>query len=206
MGPDAFTTGRAPAVPVRLMIGLSEAVLVAEKFFASVFMALVLGLILLNVITRYTGMPLYWVDEAAVYAMVWLGFLGASALTRLRLDFSVTLLSDKLSEVHARRMKAVASMLVAVFAFALGYMCWRWMDPLGIAAAGFDAKAYAGQTFNFLYTEQTQTLRWPTWLVSLIIPIFAVTMLIHAVANILEDLGFSPIRPRPGFDHAEGVN
>ncbi|CAD7035593.1 TRAP transporter small permease [Pseudorhizobium endolithicum] len=197
---------KTPAAPVRLVVGLSEAVLVFEKVLAGAFMALVLGLILLNVITRYTGVPLYWVDEAAVYAMVWLAFVGASALTRLRLDFSVTLLSDKLSEVHARRLKAAASLFIAVFAFALGYMCWRWMDPLGIAAAGFDAKAYAGQTFNFLYTEQTQTLRWPTWMVSLIIPIFAATMLIHGLANLLEDLGFAPVRSRPGFDHAEGVN
>jgi len=122
-------------------------------------MALLLALILMNVVTRYAGMPLYWVDEAAVYAMVWLAFIGASALTRLRLDFSVTLLSDKLSEENARRLKAVASLFGTVFAFALAVMCWRWMDPVGIASAGFDAKSYAGQTFNFLYTEKTQTLR-----------------------------------------------
>nr|WP_245419744.1 TRAP transporter small permease subunit [Phyllobacterium salinisoli] len=169
-------------------------------------MALILTLILANVATRYAGAPLYWVDEAAVYAMVWLAFIGASALTRLRLDFSVTLISDKLSRNNARRMKAVASLFGAVFAFALGVMCWRWMDPVGIASAGFDAKVYAGQSFNFLYTEQTQTLRWPTWAVSIVIPIFAATMLVHTLANLLEDLGLSPPRSHPGFTSAEGVN
>jgi TRAP-type C4-dicarboxylate transport system permease small subunit len=199
-------SGGAPVAPVRLVVGLSEAVLVVEKLVLSILMALVLGLILLNVVTRYAGVPLYWVDEAAVYAMVWLAFIGASALTRLRLDFSVTLLSDNLSKANARRMKAFASLFGTIFAFALCVMCWRWMDPIGIAAAGFDAKAYAGATFNFLYTEQTQTLRWPTWAISLVVPLFAITMFVHGIANFIEDLGFAPVLRRPDFDHAEGVN
>ncbi|MBB2971906.1 TRAP transporter small permease [Mesorhizobium sp. RMAD-H1] len=198
--------GPRPFGLVRLVICLSDAIFACEKAVVGGLMALLLGLILLNVGTRYAGMPLYWVDEAAVYAMVWLAFIGASALTRLRLDFAVTLLSDKLSEKNARRMKAVASLFGTVFALALCVMCWRWMDPVGIASAGFDAKAYAGETFNFLYTEKTQTLRWPTWAVSLVIPIFAITMLIHTLANFLEDLGFSTPRAHPGFTNAEGVN
>jgi len=153
------SSGPRPGTPVRLVIRLSEAIFACEKAVVGGLMALLLALILMNVVTRYAGMPLYWVDEAAVYAMVWLAFIGASALTRLRLDFSVTLLSDKLSEENARRLKAVASLFGTVFAFALAVMCWRWMDPVGIASAGFDAKSYAGQTFNFLYTEKTQTLR-----------------------------------------------
>ena len=36
-------------------------------------------LILLNIVTRYFGAALYWVDELAIYAMVWMTFLGASA-------------------------------------------------------------------------------------------------------------------------------
>ena len=205
---DALSSpsGKRPMVPLRIVVALSEAVLRGEKAIISLLMGLVLALILLNVVTRYAGAPLYWVDEAAVYAMVWLAFIGASALTRLRLDFSVTLLSDQLSVANARRMKAIASLCIAVFASALAVMCWRWMDPLGIAAAGFDAKAYAGKSFNFLYTEQTQTLRWPTWMVSLVIPIFAVTMLIHGLANFFEDLGLAPVRVRAGFSNAEALN
>jgi hypothetical protein len=56
---------------------------------------------MLNVVTRYSGVPLYWVDEASVYCVVWLTFIGASAMTRLRLDFAVTLLHRQ-----ARRQKA----------------------------------------------------------------------------------------------------
>jgi TRAP-type C4-dicarboxylate transport system permease small subunit len=191
---------------VRGLIALSESVLVIEKLAVAVFMALLLGLILLNVATRYAGMPLYWVDEAAVYAMVWLTFIGGSALTRLRLDFAVTLLSEKLSPSNAARLQALATFIAFLFAVALVFMCWSWMDPLGIAAAGFDAREYAGESFNFLYTERTQTLNWPTWIVSLIVPLFALTMSLHTACNLVEELGLAPKKLRRDFNVAEGVN
>lgn len=191
---------------VKAIVRTSEGWLRAEKFFVGSFMALLLALILLNVVTRYAGAPLYWVDEAAIFAMVWLSFIGASALTRLRLDFAVTLLSDNLSPAGVRRLQVVATFLVFVFAVALAVMCWTWMDPLGIAASGFDAKTYAGESFNFLYTERTQTLRWPVWIVSLVIPIFALSMTLHSLANLVEDLGWSPRPQRSDFSNAEAVN
>ena len=46
---------------------------------------------------------------------------------------------------------------------ALIATCLLWMDPIGLARAGFDARKLAAETFNFLYTERTQTLNWPTW-------------------------------------------
>lgn len=195
-----------PVGPVRWLIALSEGVLSVEKLVVAVFMALVLGLILLNVVTRYAGMPLYWVDEAAVYAMVWLTFVGGSALTRLRLDFAVTLLSEKLSPANAERLQALATFIAFLFSVSLLVMCWNWMDPMGIAAAGFDARDYAGESFNFLYTERTQTLNWPTWMVSLIVPIFALTMSLHTAANLVEELGFAHKKVRRDFNSAEGVN
>jgi TRAP-type C4-dicarboxylate transport system permease small subunit len=199
-------TPPSPPLAARLLIGLSESVLGLEKLMIGTLMAVVLGLILLNVVTRYAGAPLYWVDEAAVYAMVWLTFIGGSALTRLRLDFAVTLLSDKLSRKNAARLQAFATFLAFLFAVGLAAMCWNWMDPRGIAAAGFDAKAYAGESFNFLYTERTQTLNWPIWVISLVLPLFSVTLAIHTAANLVEELGFAPKPVRAAFSSAEGVN
>ena len=40
--------------------------------------------------------PIYWIDEFAVYSVVWLTFIGASAMTRLRLDFAVTMMTERL--------------------------------------------------------------------------------------------------------------
>lgn len=179
---------------------VSGAILRAERLALMVLMGLLTLMILLNVTTRYSGMPIYWVDEAAVYLVVWLCFVGASTMTRLRLDFAVTLLTDAVGERHARRLKALSTACTLLFGGALLAMCWLWMDPVGIVRHGFDAREFAAESFNFLYTERTQTLDWPTWVVQLVLPLFALSFSIHAAANLVEDLGLQPRASITGFD------
>jgi TRAP-type C4-dicarboxylate transport system permease small subunit len=95
-----------------------------------------------------------------------------------------------------------------VLGLALLAMCWVWMDPVGIARHGFDAKDFAAESFNFLYTERTQTLEWPVWAIQLILPLFALTLSVHALANLVEDLGLQPRRTHPefGISNADAVN
>ncbi|KLK91284.1 C4-dicarboxylate ABC transporter permease [Microvirga vignae] len=195
-------------MPIRVVTSLSNGLLAVERFAIMGLMALLTLLILVNVSTRYAGLPIYWIDESAVYATVWLTFIGASAMTRLRLDFAVTMLTERLSPRGQQIARIISALAVVGFGFGLGIMCWLWMDPIGIARAGFDAKTYAGETFNFLYTEQTQTLNWPSWVVYLTLPIFAVSMTLHGLANTLEDLGIAEKSAFPGF-HAttsDGIN
>ncbi|MBS9476977.1 TRAP transporter small permease [Ancylobacter radicis] len=191
----------------RALTALSEALLSAERVAIGALMALLTALILLNVATRYTGMPLYWVDESAIFTTVWLTFIGASAMSRLRLDFSMTLLTEHLSARGAAVMRVLATLSILAFGLALAAMCWVWMDPVGIAAMGFDAREYGGATFNFLYADRTQTLNWPSWVVYLIMPIFALTLTVHSLANLLEDLGLArrPDRSSFGLGSAEEV-
>ncbi len=187
---------------------LSDGLLALERLAIIGLMSLLTTLVMINVVTRYIGFPIYWIDEAAVYSVVWLTFIGASAMTRLRRDFSVTMLTERLPARFARMAKVASTLLVIVFGVSLAAMCWVWMDPIGIAQAGFDAREYAGATFNFIYTERTQTLNWPTWILFLILPIFAASMTIHGIANILEDLRIVPLREHPKFSlsNAEAVN
>ena len=196
---------RSMAVP-EAIVALSGGLLRVEHRAIQALMFLLSALILLNVITRYTGYPIYWIDESAVYSVVWLTFIGASAMTRMRLDFAVTMLTERFSERGAAIFRVIATLGVVLFGLALGVMCWLWLDPVGIAQAGFDAKEYAGQSFNFIYTERTQTLNWPTWVIYLIMPIFALSMTLHALANLFEDLGLVAKQELPGFAaNADGV-
>lgn len=201
------TRSRSMAVPEAL-VALSGRWLRLEQRAIQGLMFLLSGLILLNVVTRYSGRPIYWIDESAVYSVVWLTFIGASAMTRMRLDFAVTLLTERLSERGAAIARIVSTLGVLLFGIGLGAMCWLWLDPVGIAQAGFDAREYAAGSFNFIYTERTQTLNWPTWVVYLIMPLFALSMTLHALANLVEDLGFLPKQALPGFSTgtADGVN
>lgn len=187
------------AWPLRAIVGTSETILAVERVAIVALMGGLTALILINVVTRYTGFPIYWIDESAVYTTVWLTFVGASAMSRLRLDFAVNLLTEKLGPDAARVVKVIATLVTVSFGLALILMCWLWMDPVGIASAGFDAQEFSGATFNFLYTERTQTLNWPSWLVYLVMPIFAVTLTIHGIANVLEDLGAVPIVDHSAF-------
>lgn len=186
------TVQRKPGFIPRALIGLSSGLIVIERAAIMALMFLLTGLVLLNVATRYAGRPIYWVDEACVYAVVWLTFIGASVMTRMRLDFAVSMLTERLSQRSQMQARRLATLAVVVFALLLGWMCWLWLDPVGIARSGFDARKFAGASFNFIYTERTQTLGWPTWILYLIMPIFAATLLIHSLANLIEDTGAHP--------------
>ena len=199
----------APALSARsVVIRVSGVLLAFERLALMGLMYLLTALILVNVVTRYSHFPIYWIDESAVYCVVWLTFVGASAMTRLRLDFAVTMLTERLSARTQKLAKVIATGMVVVFGVSLIATCWLWMDPVGLARAGFDARKFAGETFNFLYTERTQTLNWPTWVVYLTLPIFAVSITVHGIANLLEDLELVPRTPLKGFQLSEldGVN
>jgi TRAP-type C4-dicarboxylate transport system permease small subunit len=189
----------SPGIIPRAIIGMSSALLAVERAVIMGLMFLLVGLVLLNVTTRYAGRPIYWVDEACVYAIVWLTFIGASSMTRMRLDFAVSMLTERFSARAQAIARRISTLGVVCFALLLGWMCWLWLDPAGIIAAGFDAKKFAGISFNFIYTERTQTLGWPNWVFYLIMPIFAATLLIHALANLIEDIGAHPVVALPSI-------
>ena len=188
-----------PSLPVRCVLAASCAVLRVERYALSGLMLLLVLLVLLNVVTRYSGVPIYWIDEASVYAVVWLTFIGASLMTRLRLDFSVGMLTEKLSPRGVRIARAIATGGVLAFGLSMIAMCWLWLDPVALARHGFDAKEFAAETFNFLYTERTQTLEWPVWALQMVLPLFALNMTLHATANLLEDLSLAPRARFPEF-------
>jgi TRAP-type C4-dicarboxylate transport system permease small subunit len=191
-----------------MAMAASRGLLAVERLAIMALMFLLTALILVNVVTRYSHFPIYWIDESAVYSVVWLTFIGASAMTRLRLDFAVTMMTERLSAAKQKLLKVMATGMVIVFGVGLIITCVLWMDPVGIIGAGFDAKKFAGQSFNFLYTERTQTLNWPTWVLYLTLPIFAISMTVHGVANLLEDLGLVPREAPKGFQLSDldGVN
>ena len=77
-----------------------------------------------------------------------------------------------------------------------------------MARAGFDARELAAKTFNFIYTERTQTLGWPVWALYMIMPVFALSMTIHSAANLVENLELAPRASQAAFLGAgmQGVN
>jgi len=194
---------RGVAVRAARLARVSAAVARAEAALAGALILATCGLILLNIATRSTGNALYWVDEAAIYCMVWSAFLGASVTIERRSAIAVDLLKDRLSPRGSRWLARLVQALILLFGLALLAVSWRWYDPVGLMRAGFDKDAFSGATFNFIYREPTLTIgvdKWPIWL---IMPVFAATLSLHALANLLDRSGVDLWQARgsaPGID------
>lgn len=156
-----------------------------ELWLAALMAVGVTLLILLNIVTRYFGAALYWVDELAIYAMVWMTFLGASAALHYRNAISITLLPDAVPARARRLIAKLVDIIVFVFALAMIWFCWRWFLPLEIARVGFDATEFQGRTFNFVYAEPTTTLGLPKFLFWLVMWFFALGATVHSTMHLL---------------------
>ncbi len=156
------------------------------ELWLSALMALcVTLLILLNIATRYFGNALYWVDELAIYAMVWMTFLGASASLHYRNAISITLLSGAVTDISKIVLGKCVDATVLLFALAMLWFCWRWFLPWDMLKAGFDPEAFQGKTFNFIYAEPTTTLGVPKFLFWLVMWLFALGATLHSAAHLL---------------------
>ncbi|MBL4628028.1 MAG: TRAP transporter small permease subunit [Roseicyclus sp.] len=143
-------------------------------------------LILLNVVTRSLNSALFWVDEAAIYTMVWMTFLGASAAIHYRQQVAITIVTDPLPLVARRIAAKIVDALIFVFAAAMLYFCWRWYLPADIWNAGFDTVAFQGNTFNFIYAEPTSTIGIQKWIIWLVMPLFSLGVFLHALTHLLD--------------------
>lgn len=179
---------------LRLLRALSDGIVRIERALLILLVACILSLVLLNVGFRLFGITLAWADELAVLSMVWSGFVGASLMLRARLDPAVRLLHEAMGPAVARGLRLAVSALAAAFGMALIWMNWIWFNPPALLAAGLDVAAFEASTFNFLYSTRTPVLVWPFVWFYLIMPWFALTVMVHALTNLVEDAGL--IAPR----------
>ncbi|CAH1042238.1 TRAP transporter small permease [Halomonas sp. TD01] len=159
-----------------------------EVAVAALLAAAVTGLILLNIVTRALGSPLYWVDELAIHAMVWMTFLTTSVVLKRREGIAVTLFTDSLPPRFQVFSRFMVDALVLFFAGLMLWLCWCWYDPLTLWAVGFDVSAFQAESFNFIYSERTSTLGLPKYLSWLCLPIFSVSLGLHGLVNVVDSL------------------
>lgn len=167
---------------------LSLAVAGFERIGLVICMALVLGLVLLNVITRSLDYSLFWVDEAAVFAMIWGCFIGASLLVHQRMDFAVTLLTDPLPGRLRHIARVIVDLLVLAFGVLMLVLCWWWFDLPTLIASGWNLQAFFEVNFNGIYMDRPTTVGLPKWPFFLVMPWFSLTTTVHAMANLVEDV------------------
>jgi TRAP-type C4-dicarboxylate transport system permease small subunit len=190
--------------PALLLRRVSDALVRVERL---ALMALVLGIagfVLTNVTFRAFRVTLAWADELAILSMTLAAFVGASLMLRARSDPAVLLLHEVVGPGARRVLRVMVSVLAAGFGVLLFWMCWRWFDLPGLAAAGFDTREFEAATFNFIYSEVTPVMRLSAHWFYLIMPWFAVTLTVHALTNLAEDLGLIPPARTPDVTGGEG--
>jgi len=188
--------------PALLLRRLSDALVRVERLALMVLIAGIAGFVLTNVTFRAFRVTLAWADELAILSMTLAAFVGASLMLRARSHPSVSLLHE-LASVR-RVLRILVSILSAGFGVLLFWMCWRWFDLPGLAAAGFDTRAFEAATFNFIYSEVTPVMRLSAHWFYLVLPWFALTLTVHALTNLAEDLGLLPRARTPDVTGGEG--
>ena len=95
-------------------------------------MLFIIASIALQTLTRYAfGRPITWVEEAAVYAFIWITFVGASYGAKQGRLIKVELFSSSFTE-RGHRMTAVISHLFIL----VGCAYLAWITPSVIAIEG----------------------------------------------------------------------
>lgn len=167
---------------------LSSAIARCEGWIAAGLAALVSVLILVNIVTRSLGYALYWTDELAIHAMIWMTLFTTSVTLKRREGVAVTLAADALPSAVRPVLRLFVDAMVLFFALFLLVLCWRWYDPVTLWATGFDFQAFQGETFNFIYSETSRTLGIPRFWVWLGLPVFAASLSLHAVVNLVDGI------------------
>ena len=142
-------------------------------------------LILLNIVTRFAGYAIYWVDELAIYCMIWMTFFATSVLLKRRESVAVGLLTEYVKGGTRTVLAKISDLMVLLFGGILAWLSWRWYDPVTLYQVGFDLESFQAETFNFMYAENTSTLGIKKFWVWMVLPILSITLTIHGLANLL---------------------
>ena len=166
---------------------ISDRIVRFEQECAGGLIAIVFGLLIANVLTRLLKLPIYWIDELAIFVMIWAAFVGTSISIYHREHIAVTLLFDGLSEKNRNVLRVFVDLLLLSFLLILAWLLWRWFDPI-LLLQSESLEAFSQVDFNFIYQEPTTTIGVKNIWFWMIMPIFCVTSLIHATSNLTESI------------------
>ncbi len=159
-----------------------------ECWLAAMLAGVVSILILTNVIARALSSPIYWVDEVAIFSMVWMTFLATTVVIKRRQTLSVTLVHEYVPKTVKKVLRVFSDLMVLLFSLLLLYFCMLWFEPITLFAVGFDISAFQMETFNFIYAETTNTLGLKKYLVWLVMPWVACSLILHASVNLWDSV------------------
>lgn len=168
-----------------MLRAISNTLATFERYGAIVCVAAITILIGLNVVTRALNQALFWVDELAIYAMVWMLFFATAFLLKKRRAVAVTIVVDLVPASVSKVINKIVDVIVLLFSILLIIFSWYWYQPFEVFLAGFDLNTFSANTFNFIYTERGNTVPINKFWIWLIIPYFSFSVFIHSLANLI---------------------
>jgi TRAP-type C4-dicarboxylate transport system permease small subunit len=83
------------------------------------------GLVLVQVVLRYVfRAPLIWVEEAAIFLMIWMTFVGAGVALRRGAHVAMTVLRDRFAARLSRLILLVSHLAVLAFLLIVLWQAW----------------------------------------------------------------------------------
>ena len=156
-----------------------------EKVLASIFCALVCLLIVANIVIRAARIPVYWIDEAAIYAMAWMAFLASSAAVQSSEHVMIDLFTKNMPPILVKPLETALKLLLLALGLILIVCAYLWFDPITLMALNGDTHAFAERTFNFIYSEPTASFNAPKAVFWLIMPIFSLMLTFHVLIKLI---------------------
>ncbi|WP_068672092.1 TRAP transporter small permease [Oceanobacillus sp. Castelsardo] len=138
-----------------------------EKAISVVLIAAITLILFFAVIYRYfLKDPIFWANEASIFMLAWLTFLGGSLGLKYRSQASITFLVNRLSEKNKRIMSIVTHIIILVFLGILLYLSYEWVFSLS------DIKS--------------SSMRIPMWIPYLSVPVGLTFAFIHLLDQLID--------------------
>ncbi len=110
---------------MKILSGWIESV---EKVIAMLLIAAMTIVIATAVVFRYFfHAPIFWANEASIFMMAWITFIGGSLGLKYKSQASVTFLTDRFSEKGKRILEIVAYIIILLFMALLLYLSYQWV-------------------------------------------------------------------------------
>ncbi|WP_296993969.1 TRAP transporter small permease [Thalassospira sp. UBA1131] len=149
------------------------------RWVAGVFVVIMVAMICLQVAARYGfSSPPAWTEEAARYAMVWVGLLGASISFKAGFDPALMRMSPRSATTVRVLTALVRASSVMIFLAPVLWYCF--FGPGMNTARSFLARSLV---------TTAETFDMPSIFVAASVPIFIVAIFLHGAAKCLSIFG-----------------
>lgn len=140
-----------------------------EKVTTIILMAAITLVLFSNVVFRYfLKDPIFWANEASIFMMAWVTFLGGSLSLKYKSQASITFLVNRFSDRIKKTLNIVTNIVILI---ALGFLIYISFDWI----------------FSLTGTKSS-SMRIPMWIPYLSVPVGLTFSFVHILSHVFEYL------------------